>query len=118
MKPLNLGTQSVSLCMIAFIGLVGCNQPNSIQANASTLDTQSSYTQIAQTISADDAADRVENALENDSTLKPFDLDADDEGDAIVIEGTVRNAAQKALAEDIAKRTAPDFTIINRINVR
>lgn len=118
MKLLHLFTKSIGLGTIAFFGLVGCNQPNSIQANASTPSTQSSDTQIAQTISAADAADRVENALENDSTLKPFDLDADDEGDAIVIGGTVGNAAQKALAEDIAKRTAPGFTIINRINVR
>lgn len=71
-----------------------------------------------QTLSADDAAERVEDALENDPTLKPFDLDADDEGNEIILEGTVKDASHKALAEDIAKRTAPGFTIINRIKIQ
>lgn len=118
MKRLNGFTKSIGFCTIALIGLVGCNQPPSIQADAATPATQGSDTQVAPTLSADDAAERVEDALENDATLRPFDLDADDEGNAIAIEGTVRDDAQRALAEDIAKRTAPGFTIINRINVQ
>lgn len=68
--------------------------------------------------SADDAAERVENALENDPTLAPFDLDADDRGNAIVIKGRVQNESQRALAEQIATQTAPGFEIINEVAVQ
>ncbi|WP_150111691.1 BON domain-containing protein [Oscillatoria nigro-viridis] len=66
----------------------------------------------------DDAAERVEDALENAQTLKPFHLDADDEGNEIISEGTVKDASEKALAEDIAKPLPPGCTIINRITIK
>jgi osmotically-inducible protein OsmY len=66
---------------------------------------------------ADEADDRIEHALEADSTLGAFDLDADDENGRVVLTGTVRTAAQRQLAEDIAKRVAPDVPVDNRIRV-
>ncbi len=66
----------------------------------------------------DDMEDRVEDALEADSVLATFDLDADDKDGGIVIEGTVRTAEQKTRAEDVAKRTAPGATIVNRVRVQ
>ena len=66
----------------------------------------------------DDVEDQVESALEADSVLKDFDLDADDTSGGITIDGAVRAADQKARAEDIAKRTAPNVTITNRIRVQ
>lgn len=69
---------------------------------------------VAQSLSVDDAAEKVEKALENNSTLKAFDLDADDEKNTIVLKGRVQNQSQKALAETVAKQTAPGFAV-NRI---
>lgn len=113
---------------VAFVGvtLVACGQPalqenpaaNSAPATTNPATNPAPATTnptTAQTLSADDAAEKVENAIENDATLKPFDLDADDEGNTIVIKGRVQNESQKALAENIAKQTAPGFTIVNRI---
>ena len=66
----------------------------------------------------DEAEDRVEDALKADSTLRALDLDADEENGQIVLEGTARTAAQKTLAEQVAARTAPGVTIVNRIRVQ
>lgn len=66
---------------------------------------------------ADEADDRVEDALEADSTLRAFDLDADDEDGRLILTGAVRTAEQRTLAEEIAKRTAPGIAIDNRIRV-
>lgn len=69
-------------------------------------------------MSADEMASRVERALENDVDLRPFDLDADDEGNVIVITGSVSTDALRQRAEQIARETAPGFTIENRVRLR
>jgi osmotically-inducible protein OsmY len=66
---------------------------------------------------ADEADDRVEDALEADTELRAFDLDADDDDGRIVLTGRVRTAAQRGQAEAIAKRLAPGIAIDNRIRV-
>lgn len=63
-------------------------------------------------------ADRIERAFERDSTLRRFDLDADDRGRSIHITGRVRTRAQRDRALSIARRTAPRYNIVNRITVR
>lgn len=70
-----------------------------------------------QTASIDDLDDRVEDALDADSSLRPFDLDVEEEGGRLALEGTVRTAEQKALAEQVARRAAPEGTLDNRIQV-
>lgn len=67
---------------------------------------------------AEEAAQRVDDALDSNLTLQSFDLDADGEGTSILLTGRVQTALQKALAETIAKRTAPDFAIVNRLTVQ
>ncbi|MFN3595924.1 MAG: BON domain-containing protein [Rubricoccaceae bacterium] len=69
-------------------------------------------------MSVSDAADRVERALEDDVDLRPFDLDADDEGNVIVLTGSVSTDALRQRAEQIARDTAPGFTIENRVRLR
>src|SRR5688500_12771328 len=54
------------------------------------------------TMSADEADDRVEDALRADTSLAAFSLDADDERGNVVIEGTVATEAQKAQAATVA----------------
>ncbi len=66
---------------------------------------------------ADDAEDRVEEALETDAALRGFDLDADDDDNAVVLKGTVQTAAQKTQAEQIAMRVAPGVTVRNELRV-
>ncbi|MEA5451713.1 BON domain-containing protein [Leptolyngbya sp. CCNP1308] len=119
MKSLNLLAKGSALFAIALFGLAACNQPNTAQTEPTTPGAPAAQDAPAnQTLSADDTADRVEDALDNHETLGSFDLDADDEGETIVLEGTVDQAEQSTLAEDVARQTAPDFTIVNRINVR
>ena len=74
--------------------------------------------QTAQNQDIDDIADRVEEALDSDATLKPFDLDAEDRDNSIVLTGRVQTAEQKALAEQIARQTAPNISINNQIVIQ
>ncbi|UNU24175.1 BON domain-containing protein [Microcoleus vaginatus] len=62
----------------------------------------------------DDIADRLEDALESDRTLDPFDLDADDRDNSIVLTGRVQTAEQKALTEQIARQIAAIFRSITK----
>jgi hypothetical protein len=71
--------------------------------------------QTPQNEDIDDIADRVEEALDSDATLKQFDLDADDQDNSIVLTGRVQTAEQKALAEQIARQNAPNISLNNQI---
>ena len=66
----------------------------------------------------DDVEEQVEKAFEDDATLKPLNLDADEDNGQIVLEGTVRTAEQKTMAEQVAKRIAGTVTVVNRIRVQ
>ena len=66
---------------------------------------------------ADARDDVVERALDADSALQGFALDADDDDGRIVLKGRVRTAAQKDLAAQIATREAAGVTVDNRIRV-
>ncbi len=118
-------TKGLGLSILAFLALAACNQTGA-QTDRSTnaappaaVPTEkvsnNPNSASAPTISADDAADRVEDVLEQHSSLGVFDLDADDQGNAIVLTGQVQNQAQKDLAETVAKQAAPGFPIVNRI---
>jgi hypothetical protein len=45
-------------------------------------------------------------------------LDADDRDNSIVLTGRVQTAEQKALAEQIARQTAPNISINNEIVIQ
>jgi len=102
-------------CLVA-VWVAGCGQSENRETPPAGMN-DTATAPSSQAADADDAADAVEDALENDTTLKPFDLDADDEGNNIVLTGKVQTQEQKALAESVAKRTAPNFTVVNRITV-
>ena len=68
-------------------------------------------------IDVDDVEEQIEDALEADATLKPFNLDVDEDNGQIVLEGTVRTAEQKTMAETIAKRIAGTVVVVNRVKV-
>jgi ABC-type transport system substrate-binding protein len=118
-------TKGVTISIIAFLALVACGQP-AVQENPATNPAPATNAPVntaptttnpntSQSVSVDDAAEKVENALDNNPTLKAFDLDADDEGNAIVLTGRVQNEVQRTLAENVAKEVAPGFAIVNRI---
>lgn len=71
----------------------------------------------AATVEADDVDDRVEVALANDSTLRRYGLDVDDDDNRVVLKGTVRTEAEKAHAQTVAGGLAAGLTIENRIRV-
>jgi BON domain len=120
MKSLNLLVKGSALVAIALLGLTACDQPNTAQTDptAPGAPVTQNDAPANQTLSADEMADRVEDALDSHETLGQFDLDADDENETIVLSGRVDQAEQSTLAEDVARQTAPDLTIVNRINVQ
>lgn len=119
------------LSAVVVLGLAGCNQGNTTagSGNAPTNDTtapsstapvSSTSTNVSQNstpLDADKAEDAIEKALEADTKLKAFDLDADEINAGIVLKGTVQTAQDRTLAEEIAKRTAPGISINNQIRV-
>ncbi|MEG4351934.1 BON domain-containing protein [Microcoleus sp. LAD1_D3] len=134
MQLLKLFVQGISVSTVAILGLAACNPPNNSQTtvpstSAPTTTTENTTvptasapaTTTAQTApnqDLDDIADRVEDALDSDRTLKPFDLDADDRDNSIVLTGRVQTAEQKALAEQIARQTAPNISFNNQIVIQ
>lgn len=72
----------------------------------------------AAAVAADEADDRVEDAFKADPTLRAFDLDADDKDGRLLLKGTVRTAAQRRAAEELARRLAPGIPLDNRIRVQ
>ncbi|MEG4203486.1 BON domain-containing protein [Microcoleus sp. Pol7_A1] len=131
MQLLKLLVQGISVSTVAILGLGACTPPNNSQTtvpstSAPTIATENTTaptasapaTTTAQTAdnqNIDDIADRVEDALDSDTTLKQFDLDADDRANAIVLTGRVQTAEQKALAEQIARQVAANVSITNEI---
>lgn len=62
-------------------------------------------------------AERIEDMLEADATLKGFDLDAEEEDNRVVLKGEVKTAAQKTLAEEIARQQAGTATVVSEIRI-
>jgi len=69
-------------------------------------------------VDVDALEEQIENALEDDATLRPFDLEVDEDDGQIIITGNVRTADQKALADRIAKQLAGTVTVVNRVRVQ
>ena len=65
----------------------------------------------------DDIEEQVEDALEADSTMRALDLDVDEENGQLVLEGKVKTAAQRTLAEGLVKRVAGTVPVVNRVKV-
>ena len=134
MQLLKLFVQGISVSTVAILGLGACTSPNTSQTTvpstsapttatenttAPTPSTPATTTaQTPQNQDIDDIADRVEEALDSDATLKQFDLDADDQDNSIVLTGRVQTAEQKALAEQIARQTAPNISLNNEIVIQ
>jgi BON domain len=112
----------IGLLPIALLALTACNQtptPTDPRATDDSGVTRAPATdRAAKTLpiaSIDDAAARVEKALNNHPTLRAFDLDANDQGTGIVLTGRVQTAAQKQLAKTLTQQIAPGIAIVNRI---
>lgn len=69
-------------------------------------------------VDADDAEDNVEDAINADAALKDLDIDVDEENGALVLEGSVKTAAQQTAALDLAKRIAGTIAVTSRLTVK
>ena len=134
MQLLKLLVKGISVSTVAVLGLGACNPPNTSQTTVPSTSAPTTVTgnttaptasapatttaQTPQNQDIDDIADRVEEALDSDGTLKQFDLDADDQDNSIVLTGRVQTAEQKALAEQIARQTAPNISLNNQIVIQ
>ena len=63
---------------------------------------------------------QIKTALIDADNLDANDIDVDTDGatKTVTLKGHVPTAAQKAAAERIAKEKAPDYTVVNKIDVR
>ena len=68
-------------------------------------------------VDVDDIEEQVEDALEADSVMRALDLDVDEENGQLVLEGKVKTAAQRTLAEGLVKRIAGTVAVVNRVKV-
>lgn len=66
---------------------------------------------------AKDAAERIEDMYENHGTLKPFDLDAEEEDNRVVLKGKVDTTEHKTMAEELARQNAAGLTVVSQIVV-
>lgn len=110
-----------TLAALLALPLAACGneEPDVTVADPATTDpttTDPAATDLA-VGNADDAADRVDDALDADPTLGPLPLDADDDDGRIELTGATADAAQRDAAEALARTTAPGFTIVNETRV-
>ena len=110
------------LCFVALpLVLVACSSGRQASADsaaaAAGVPDSAAGTTMQPAATADDRDDVVERALDADSGLQAFALDADDEDGRIELKGRVRTAAQRDLAGQIAAREAAGITVDNRIRV-
>ena len=69
-------------------------------------------------VDADDAEDNVEDAIRNDAGLKDTDIDVEEDNGALVLEGSVKTAAQQTAALELAKRVAGTVAVTSRLTVK
>ena len=101
--------------LLASTVAVACSKGASNADSARVTDSAGGM--VATTPSADDVDDRVEQALDANTELANFGLDADDHDNRVVLKGAVKTAEQKALAEQLATAQAAGVPIDNRIRV-
>ncbi|HEX8834140.1 MAG TPA: BON domain-containing protein [Abditibacteriaceae bacterium] len=68
----------------------------------------------------DDAAvitPKVKTALANNASLAGSNINVDTTDKSVTLSGTVKNAAQKSVAGNIAKQNAPGYSIANSLKV-
>ncbi|WP_310419072.1 BON domain-containing protein [Chamaesiphon sp. OTE_8_metabat_110] len=118
----SLQTKLIGLLPIALLALTACNQaPTPADPRATgdsvvtTAPANNSAANTAPVANVDDAAEQVEEALDNHPTLRAFDLDANDENNSIVLTGRVQTEAQKQLAQTLTQQLAPGVAIVNQI---
>lgn len=104
---------------VALMALPGCSGGNIDTPTTSNIATPTNSAPVSSNapLNADQVEDAVENAFKADSKLKALALDVDEDKGSVILKGTVQNAEEKALAEEIAKRTAPGVPVVNQINV-
>jgi BON domain len=118
-------TKVTGLWTILLLAVTACTQPptsGDSQTNATPVaptapanNSDSNTIDPTQALDLDDAAEKVEDRLDNHPTLRAFDLDANDEDNAIVLTGRVQTASQKQLAQTLAQEVAPGVSIVNQI---
>lgn len=69
-------------------------------------------------VDADDAEDNVKDAIKADPAMKDLDIGVDEENGALVLEGSVKTAAQQTAALELAKRIAGPIAVTSRLTVK
>ncbi len=105
-----------TLAALLALSLAACGNDEPAVADPTLADTPVG-TVPAPGMDADDAADRVDDALAADPALGPLPLDADDSDGRIELTGATVDNQQRDAAEALARSTAPGFTIVNEIRV-
>jgi osmotically-inducible protein OsmY len=120
--------------VVGTVGLAGCadrnnnGQPDSAATSgevANAADTAGQATENAAEATADVATQggitgKINAAYAADSSLSALKINVDTVEDTktVTLSGEVTNAAQKTLAEKIAKKEAPDYKVDNKLTVK
>lgn len=100
----------------AIVALPACGGGDDV----STMDTTAgaaTQTPPPAGVEADERDDVVERAFDADSTLRAYGLDVDDDDNRLVLKGTVRTAAERDAAAQVAARAGAGLAVDNRIRV-
>ena len=131
---MNLKKLSALLGVVAVIGVAGCadrnenGQPDSPATSgeiANSVDKAGDATGNAVSGAAgvmknvDDAVmtPKIKSALGANVALAGSNINVDSKDSGVTLSGTVKNPAQKSLAEKIAKQQAPTYKITNNLKV-
>ncbi len=109
-------SRTAVLAAVLTVCTIGCDKNAQVLTDTSAAGSAGGAT--AGDAQLDAASERIEQALRADSSLRSFELEADDENGRVVLEGTVRSEQQKALAMQIAQRGAGGLQVENRIRVQ
>lgn len=108
---------ATALLPVALLAACGGEPRTTADTTAVAADTTGAPPAATTVPDADAVDDRVERALETDSLLRRYGLDADDDDNRVVLKGTVRTDAERAHAQTVAGGLAAGATIENRIKV-
>ena len=96
--------------------LVACDRKNvQVLTDTSAAGSAGGGTAEQELLAA--APGSIQKALRADTTLRAFELEAEKEGDHVVLKGRVRTEQQKALAAQIASGQAAGLRVDNQIKV-
>lgn len=105
--------------ILALAGCSGSNEPDTTLPPGTVENAVNETRETAEDVGVAVAiTPKVKTALLANESLKGTSIDVSSVDKTVTLTGTVTNNAQKNLAGQIAKKQAPDFQIVNNLQVK